>query len=274
MLDISAGVEPQRTDNPQKAFELVRTRGAAILTGAGQSRDDARGVAERVLSSLSPVIPDPAPIKEGGGNKDQFYQMSGAELSSTRITFQTGHTDGFAYGDLLPDFIFLLCLRPASSGGESLSVDTYRILDALAASSDPDDDELLAFLTNEPIEQTEPGFQSSLAPIVVLTSSGRRMVRLTAVQRPDPNLPVAEQEKQKEFIARWAALTHASSVSGPKFVLQPGEALCLDNYRMLHGRTGFDDLERTLWRIWAWSREAIGVPDGMLFSDSRFATAK
>jgi hypothetical protein len=40
---------------------------------------------------------------------------------------------------------------------------------------------------------------------------------------------------------------------------------------MLHGRTGFDDTDRTLWRIWAWSSEALAVPEGMLFSDSRFA---
>jgi hypothetical protein len=44
---------------------------------------------------------------------------------------------------------------------------------------------------------------------------------------------------------------------------------------MLHGRTGFDDLERTLYRIWAWTREAyLGAPEGMLFSDSRYAVAK
>ncbi len=31
---------------------------------------------------------------------------------------------------------------------------------------------------------------------------------------------------------------------------------------MLHGRTGFDDTERTLWRIWAWTTEALGRSRG------------
>ncbi len=41
--------------------------------------------------------------------------------------------------------------------------------------------------------------------------------------------------------------------------------MCLDNYRMLHGRTGFNDTERTLWRIWAWSREAPAFPKACSF---------
>jgi len=275
--DIHAGFIPQRTADPAEAFALVREHGAAILTGAGASREDARDVAYRVLASLDPIVPDPAPIKERADNRDHRYLdlMMGARESTTIVPFDTGHTDGFAYGDRLPDYIFLLCVKPASTGGESLALDAYRILDELANSPDADDRELAAFLATEPLEQTEPGFQNALAPADITTPSGRRLVRLTVVQRANPALSGAALERQERLVARWRAIAHRSSMLAPKFVLQPGEVLCLDNYRMFHGRTGFDDFDRTLWRIWAWTRESyLGAPEGMLFSDSRYAVAK
>jgi alpha-ketoglutarate-dependent taurine dioxygenase len=261
---------PQRVADPAEAFALLRSAGAAILTNAGSSRDDARGIAQRVLGSLDPVIPDPAPIKEGGGNADRRYESMPGQDHFV-VPFQSGHTDGFAYGDAYPDYIFLLCVRPAVSGGESLAIDTYAILDALRDSAEDADRSLYDFLTTEPIEQTEPDFRSSIAPVVRDNGRGRRMSRWTPVQRPDTSLSPDEIARQAALLANWTSLTFEASKRAPKFVLQPGETLCLDNYRMLHGRTGFDDTERTLWRIWAWTKEALRVPEGMLFSDSRFA---
>ena len=271
-MDTQSSFVPRRVADPAEAFAVLRREGAVILTDSGTSREDARGVAERVLATLSPVIPDPAPIKEGGGNADRRYEsMPG--LDAFVVPFQSGHTDGFAYGDAYPDYIFLLCIRPAISGGESLAVDTYAILDALRASADPEDHAFHTFLTTVPVEQTEPDFRASKSPVVLDNGHGRRMSRWTPVQRPDDELPAAERERHAAWLARWTALAHEASKSAPKFTLQPGETLCLDNYRMLHGRTGFDDTERTLWRIWAWTTEAQRVPEGMLFSDSRFAVS-
>jgi alpha-ketoglutarate-dependent taurine dioxygenase len=261
---------PQRVADPAEAFALVRSTGAAILTNSGSSRDDARGIAQRVLGSLSPVIPDPAPIKEGGGNADRKYEtMPG--IDAFAVPFQSGHTDGFAYGDAYPDYIFLLCVRAAASGGESFCIDTYALLDALRDSSDPEDRAFHTFLTTVPVEQTEPNFRSSIAPVILDNGHGRRMSRWTPIQRPDASLSAAEQAHHADMLERWKTITYEASKSAPKFTLQPGETICLDNYRMLHGRTGFDDTERTLWRIWAWTTEALRVPEGMLFSDSRFA---
>ena len=265
---------PVRVPQAAEAFEAVRRDGAVILTGNGLQRTDARDVAQRVLGSLSPVIPDPAPIKEGGGNADRSYVgLPGAEPGLV-VPFQTGHTDGFAYGDRYPDYIFLLCVRPAASGGESFVVDTYPMLDALAASPDREDRAFHEFLTTTPVEQTEPGYQTSLAPVIGCTPAGRRMSRWTPVQKPNAALPEHEREQHARWLARWRDLAHEASAGAPRFTLQPGETICLDNYRMLHGRTGFDDVERALWRIWAWTTEAPAVPEGMLFSDSRFAVVK
>ena len=271
MHDGAAQLLPGRTSGRVEAFEILRRDGAVILTDCGLERDAARDIAHTVLVTLAPVVPDPAPIKEGGGNADRSYEnLPGAEPGLV-VPFQTGHTDGFAYGDRYPDFIFLLCVRPAVSGGESFAVDTYALLDALAASDVDEDRAFHQFLTTVPVEQTEPGFQASLAPVVGRTAGGRRMSRWTPVQRPDATLPAAVRERHAGWLARWADLAFAASQRAPRFTLAPGETLCLDNYRMLHGRTGFDDIERTLWRIWAWTTEAPAVPGGMLFSDSRYA---
>jgi alpha-ketoglutarate-dependent taurine dioxygenase len=268
------GFLPRRTAAEDEAFRVLRRDGVVILTGCGDSQADAGALARRVLASLAAVVPDPAPIKEGGGNADHTYSNTPGVDGLTDVPFQTGHTDGFAYGDRYPDFIFLLCVRPAVTGGESFVIDTYRLLDALAASASEEDVALHRFLTTEPVEQTEPGFQSSLAPVIGDNGHGRRMSRWTPVQRPAASLPPEKQEQHAAWLARWSAMTLEASLRAPRFVLQPGETICLDNYRMLHGRTGFDDTERTLWRIWAWTTEALAIPEGMLFSDSRFAVVK
>ena len=271
MHDGDALQPPRRTSDCAEAFAVLRRDGAVILTGCGLERNAAHAIAHTVLAPLTPVVPDPAPIREGGGNADRTYAgLPGAEPGLV-VPFQTGHTDGFAYGDRYPDFIFLLCVRPAATGGESFAVDTYALIDELSASAAESDRAFLRFLLTTPVEQTEPGFQASLAPVVGRTADGRRMSRWTPVQRPDERLSPEVREQHAAWLERWAQLAHAASLRAPRFTLQPGETLCLDNYRMLHGRTGFDDIERTLWRIWAWTAEAPAVPDGMLFSDSRYA---
>ena len=269
-MNVEPSFMPRRAADPADAFAALRSDGAVVLSGCGTSRDDARGVAAHVLASLAPVIPDPAPIQEGGGNADRRYDsMPG--MDAFTVPFQSGHTDGFAYGDAYPDYIFLLCVRAATSGGESFVVDTYAILDALRESAQAEDRAFHTFLTTMPVEQTEPDFRTSIAPVVLDNGRGRRMSRWTPVQRPDATLPESERERHARLLDRWKTLTYEASMRAPRFTLQPGETICLDNYRMLHGRTGFDDVERALWRIWAWTSEAPRVPEGMLFSDSRFA---
>jgi len=273
VTDFNFGVVPRRCSTPSEAFSLLRSEGVAIVSGIGTAHEDARALAQHVLDPLAPVVPDPAPIKEGGGNRDRSYVTS--NLGETfAVPFQSGHTDGFAYGNAYPDFIFLLCVRPAAVGGASFAVDTYAILDRLVASDRPDDAALAAFLQTVPIEQTEPGFVSSVGPAIGDNGRGRRMARWTPVQRPVAGLSADEHARQTAWLARWTELAHQASLAAPRFMLHAGDALCLDNYRLLHGRTGFDDTERSLWRIWAWTSEAPDVPGGLLFSDSRYAVTE
>jgi hypothetical protein len=56
--------------------------------------------------------------------------------------------------------------------------------------------------------------------------------------------------------------------------LDTGEALVIDNYRVLRGRETYEDPDRTMWRVWVWTYRGVGAPDAMLHSDSRFAGAR
>ena len=50
-----------------------------------------------------------------------------------------------------------------------------------------------------------------------------------------------------------------------RFTLQRGQAIIVDNYRMLHARDDFMDFTNTrrMWRVWSWSNESMGLPQEM-----------
>ena len=57
--------------------------------------------------------------------------------------------------------------------------------------------------------------------------------------------------------AVFAATAHA-----PRFKVQPGEALLVDNYRAMHVREGYTDMDRRSWRVWMWEEGAcFGGPE-------------
>ena len=56
--------------------------------------------------------------------------------------------------------------------------------------------------------------------------------------------------------------SHRAS-SGAVLQLGSGEAVVIDNYRLLHAREGFSgDGERRLWRVWTWTMGSDGRPNG------------
>ena len=54
----------------------------------------------------------------------------------------------------------------------------------------------------------------------------------------------------------------AEDALAPRFVLKKGEALIVDNFRMLHAREAFHGFEnkRQMWRVWSWTNAAFGLP--------------
>ena len=56
---------------------------------------------------------------------------------------------------------------------------------------------------------------------------------------------------------------HAEAERAGRVRLRRGEAVCVDNSRLLHAREAFAGSgERRLWRIWAWTVDSDGRPGG------------
>jgi hypothetical protein len=258
-FDLSAasaiGIVPDRTGDPAVAATLVARDGAAILTDRATDEDGARAVARAVLGDRVIVVPPPAAVREGG-DKDKIQLAAGDVLPV--------HSDGFAYGDQHCDHIFLLCVAQGTAGGTSFLADGYALLDALRTQ----EPELATFLTDTPVDLTEPGMRNAKSAAALATATGRTALRVTPYMRPADDDP--DPATTAARIERWMQLTWAITPLLPRFSLQPGDALCVDNYRVLHGRDPYEG-ERFMWRIWAWTTDGNGVPDGELHSDSRYA---
>ena len=60
-----------------------------------------------------------------------------------------------------------------------------------------------------------------------------------------------------------SALPRQESEAAGRVKLGKGEAVVVDNYRMLHSREAFGgDGERRLWRVWTWTTSSDGRPSG------------
>lgn len=251
--------EPERTDDPVRARALVARDGCVILEGCGLDAAAAVAVAHRVFGDEVLEVPDAAEVRIGG-DKDR----KPAFLDQT--TPLLPHTDGFAYGERYPDHFLLLCGQASPVGGESYLVDGYGVIEQLVADGHT---ELIDRLVTTPVDQTEPDMQPSLAPVIGRAPSGRRMLRLFPFQRPAAGS--TDPEGDAEMLATWRRTILDAGAATPRFKLAPGDAVIIDNYRMMHGREPYEDLGRLMWRVWIWTTSSYGVPGGPLHSDSRYA---
>ena len=60
-----------------------------------------------------------------------------------------------------------------------------------------------------------------------------------------------------------ACVRRQEAEAAARIKLGKGEAVVVDNYRVLHSREAFGgDGERRLWRVWTWTTNSDGRPDG------------
>lgn len=64
----------------------------------------------------------------------------------------------------------------------------------------------------------------------------------------------------RAMIDAFHAAMQVQGTAAPRFQLQQGEALVVDNWKLLHGRDRYFDKRRSLWRVWFWTEESVGVP--------------
>ena len=151
------------------------------------------------------------------------------------------HTDSQLYAGAPPDLQLMFCARPADRGGETTLLDTWPLLSA--------------------IERTDPGLFHALlhAPrripfvfgdVVGPTVSLRRgSVVFTQSPMAAPGDPLVE--RLRPHLDR-ADLTQVRPAGG--------DVLVVDNHRMLHGRTAFEDVERGFTRLLLWLLAPLPCP--------------
>jgi gamma-butyrobetaine dioxygenase len=181
------------------------------------------------LLGMPPLLLEVQPIRAVVGGRSFASSQVDAPL----------HSDSQQWRARPPELQLTACLRAAASGGESLLLDGHALLETVA----DDDPELHAALLRVP--RCMPFvFGDVYGPTAALR--GGRFV-LTHTPRPLDDDPIA------------ARLAAALARMSPEVVsLRAGEALVVDNHRVLHGRIAFDDPRRELLRLLAWLDAPLG----------------
>jgi hypothetical protein len=267
--DLDASLVPTRTDDPAEAARLMRTEGAAVLTGLPIGQGTADGLARLVLGDRVVAAPEPIAVREGGDKDRKVRDTDGHTVPLPM------HTDGFVYGHEAPDAMFLLCDVDSEVGGESVLIDDLVVLRALEAEPAGSPGARLAgFLTGTVLDLTSEGMVPRSGTMVHTTPAGRSMFWLgvlSGCMRPMPDDP--DPDATLAAFDEVTALFEDLRRRAERFRVGPGEAICVDNHRVSHSRDAYTDLDRLFWRVWAWTDEAEGVPEGKLASDTRYAAA-
>jgi alpha-ketoglutarate-dependent taurine dioxygenase len=263
----NTGLIPERTADPGRAFHLWSSDGAVILR---TNRTDAAGTLAGARDVFGPrlfVCQSPSTLAAGttAGRPPGSGRAAEAVTGNAGMDFRV-HIDGcLEFGDYYPDLVFVLCERPATVGGEWFLVDGQRLLSAIAG--DPSRRTLSRFLWEvrlEPRRSTGVGPvgtgkpAGSGRPVASRTCGGRLTVRRHPHQRVSVGAFPGSDNRQ--HLAAWAKITERAAQVAPRFVLHPGELLCLDNYRVFHGREPSAGPDRTVHKLWAWTDMSFGLP--------------
>jgi len=210
-----------------------------------------------------------ASLQAQGQRHARFGTDQGNKSKTTNLALDPCHVDGAkAYGSSAPDVIFLLCERACQQGGGNFVVDGAALVQELAA----EDPELGEAIFSRPVTQvyysvTATGKGEWTAPLASKTPFGRVQVLCPNVFECDDPLervrPCADSpspELDERLIRAFAAKMRKAQDDAPRFRTSEGQTLVIDNYRMWHGREPFYSLDRTLWRVWAWTVSGNELP--------------
>ncbi|MVO84284.1 hypothetical protein GPA10_05720 [Streptomyces sp. p1417] len=214
------------------AAGLLAGHGAVVLTGYGTGGDELAVAAATVLGArLRELFPQRLRASRDGGPVHLHADSFDVSVDVGGVPVRRRHPD--------EDHVFVQCVRPAPDGGESFAVDAVRYVDGLA-DADP---QLWSFLTGYDVDLY--GAWAGLRGLpatprvgrhVEWTRTGRRVVRRTDGAAPLHRDPDADHVTA--MLARFTRAVHALEPGLPRFRLDAGDILVLDNYRCWHGRDG------------------------------------
>lgn len=216
---------------PARLREALDRHGYAICSAPGlvaAAERDPWAVARRLHGEVQLVEAHPIhPVPHGRS----FASTSG---------FTPLHTDSQSRRGVPPRWQVMLCTRPAASGGETLLVDTWPLLERIEA-----EDPALHHALLTRTRRMRFVFGDMVGPTVSLRGGG---VVLT-------HSPVSSGDEIERALAPW--LERAPLV---ELRIEADEVLVVDNHRMLHGRRAFEDPQRRFLRLLVWTNAPAAAP--------------
>ena len=138
-----------------------------------------------------------------------------------------------------PGFQFLHCFHNEASGGESTLVDGYCVAETIRTR----DPEAFQVLSTTPVDfryHDEGRDLRARVPMIGLDYDGKlRQIRFNFSIFAVQALPTEKQSSLYAAYRKFAAMLRSPNFA-IHFRLEPGEILVIDNWRVLHGRSGFD----------------------------------
>jgi gamma-butyrobetaine dioxygenase len=149
------------------------------------------------------------------------------------------HTD-LTGRQMLPGVQFLHCLVFDATGGDTMLVDGFACAAELAA-TDPEAYELLV---NTPLQfRYRDGANTDIStrvPLIRLDPAGRVCeVRFSNALLAPLDVPPERMTETYRAVRAFGRLLQSGRFER-RLRLRPGDVMCFDNYRLLHGRTEFD----------------------------------
>jgi len=179
----------------------------------------------------------PIRITNWGGMADVKAIANAYDLTMTPRHLEP-HSDN-PYRDPVPGYILLHCLENDADGGESTIVDGFHAA-ALLAQRDPAAFAALAGTDVLFRYRDDSAWLEHRAPLIERDGSGQ-VVQIRYSNRTEIIDALPIEQLDAYYAARaafWSLISPASPLT-LRFRLQPGEMLVMDNYRLLHGRTGY-----------------------------------
>ncbi|WP_399880257.1 TauD/TfdA family dioxygenase [Streptomyces sp. BBFR51] len=245
------GITPARVPHGsvREVRELLSRDGAVVLTGHHNTSDALTLAAAQVMGDrLRELYPHRVRTSHDGSLVHLHADSFDIAVDIGGVPHRRRHPD--------EDLVLVQCARPAPRGGDSFALDAYAFVDGLAAG----DPALSAFLTGSDVDLYGAWAGVRGLPVtpwvgrhVEFTRTGRRVVRRTDGAVPIHRDPDTEHVLTQ--LTRFRDAVHGIEPSLPRFRLDEGDILVLDNYRCWHGRDGHTG-ERTVRILTARSCDA------------------
>lgn len=208
-------------------LEQLRRFGFVVARNVPLEMDGVAAVVDRI---------GPMRRTNWGGIADVKAIASAYDLTMTSRGLEQ-HTDN-PYREPVPGYIFLHCLENDADGGDSTITDGFRVAEELRRTAPEEFDALTRVRPTFTYVDSETILENA-GPLIELDARGRvRQLRLSNRTEAAPPEDAALLERYYRARQRLGRLA-----TDPRFQLQfklaPGDLMVMDNYRLLHGRTGY-----------------------------------